>query len=437
MKFLWLGAATSFGLIVAAALAVWAVVGFVWGLATLAAGLAVLLLHHLVNLAHLARWLERPLGNPVPHGTGAWEYIFSGLHRRSRMSIDQRQQLTSALERFRTASQAMPDGVIILNRQNQIEWINARADEYFGLDQKRDIGAPVTNLLRRTDFAAYLDSGCYDEPLALQAETEGGRTLSMQIIPFGADQKLLLTRDTTHLERLETMRRDFVANVSHELRTPLTVVSGFVETLIDGLDEMDAEERSRYLGLALEQARRMQHLIDDLLTLSSLETAAPPADGERVSVRGLLAEMTDEAKALYGGRHLIETEANGAECELLGSAKELHSALSNLVSNAVRYTPAGGRIRIVWQADGEGAAFCVEDTGIGIEARHIPRLTERFYRVDRGRSRESGGTGLGLAIVKHVLTRHQAALEIASEPGRGSRFTVRFPAGRIVAATTV
>ncbi|MEW5890848.1 MAG: phosphate regulon sensor histidine kinase PhoR [Pseudomonadota bacterium] len=433
MNFLWLRAATSVALILVVAGILRAVFGPPWGLLIVSLGLVAMVSHHVVNLARLERWMRQPLGTPVPHGSGVWEYIFSGLNRRARMALDQRQQLADSLERFRTAAQAMPDGVIILNDQNLIEWVNTRAEEYFGLDDQRDRGVPVTNLLRRSDFAAYLARGRYDEPLSLQPEREDGRTLSIQIIPFGAEQKLVLARDITHLERLETMRRDFVANVSHELRTPLTVVSGFIETVADGLDEMDADETRRHLELALEQARRMQRLIDDLLTLSALETRGPPPEDERVSVRRLLAEVSDEAKALSAGRHRIEVEEQGADCALLGAAPELHSAFSNLVSNAVRYTPAGGSIRIRWHRDGQGASFTVEDTGVGIEARHIPRLTERFYRVDRGRSRESGGTGLGLAIVKHVLTRHHAHLEIASEPGRGSRFCARFPADRVVA----
>lgn len=431
MKFPWLGAVTSLGVIAVIAVACALLFDAAWGLAALAAGLLVLIAHHLINLSRLAAWVGRPLGTPVPGGSGIWEHIFSGLNRRSRSAIDQRQQLSAALERFRTASQAMPDGVVILNRQHQIEWVNPRAEEYFGLDHETDIGAPLTNLLRRTDFAVYLGGGHYEEPLHLAAER--GRALSLQVIPFGEDQKLLLARDVTQLERLETMRRDFVANVSHELRTPLTVVRGFIETLIDGIDDMGEQERRRFLGLALDQAHRMQRLIDDLLTLSSLETERPPSEDERVAVHRLVAEVSDEANALSAGRHRIEVDA-GDPCQLIGSAKELHSAFSNLVSNAVRYTPAGGSIRIAWRVDQNGGAFSVEDTGVGIEERHLPRLTERFYRVDRGRSRESGGTGLGLAIVKHVLGRHQAVLRIESEPGRGSRFTARFPAGRVVRA---
>ena len=257
-----------------------------------------------------------------------------------------------------------------------------------------------------------------------------GHTLALQVISFGEDQKLLLSRDITQLERLETMRRDFIANVSHELKTPLTVVLGFIETLIDAHPDLPHEEAATYLNLAMQQAQRMQRLVDDLLTLSALETDSPPPSEERVDMHALLAEVRRDCEALSAGRHRIEMDF-GRPAVILGSAKELRSAFVNLASNAVRYTPDGGVIKLAWRLDDGGGTFSVEDNGIGIEAHHIPRLTERFYRIDRGRSREMGGTGLGLAIVKHVLTRHQAALDIASEPGAGSRFTCRFPARRV------
>jgi len=241
---------------------------------------------------------------------------------------------------------------------------------------------------------------------------------------------MLLVRDITQMERLETMRRDFVANVSHELKTPLTVVSGFVETLEDGWQDMQPEEIRHFLALAGEQAARMRRLIEDLLTLSALETDAPPLE-EEVDMPAILAEIREEAQVLSSGRHTISLDNQGPD-RLLGNAGEIRSALANLASNAVRYTPGGGRIDLHWQqtADG-GAAFVVADTGIGIEDRHLPRLTERFYRVDRGRSRETGGTGLGLAIVKHVLERHGARLAIESRPGQGSCFTAQFPSRRV------
>ena len=433
MDRIWVGAALSLGAIAIAALAAWPFLGRFWALAVFVAGLLLLGAHHLLNLDRLERWMREPLGTPVPDGSGAWEYIFSGLSRRARKAMRQSEELSYALDRFRTAGQAMPDGVVILNQHNHIEWMNATAGEHLGLDAAKDAGSPIVNLVRQPDFVIHLESGRYGEPVILHPLRRPGLTLALQVIQFGDRQKLILSRDVTQIEKLETMRRDFVANVSHELRTPLTVVNGFIETLADNLRELKPEEAENYLRLAHEQAERMRRLIDDLLTLSALETGAPPPASERVDVRTLVAEVAEEARTLSAGRHAISAEIEGGAA-LLGSARELRSAFSNLASNAVRYTPAGGSIRLSWRTDADGGVLAVEDTGIGIEAPHIPRLTERFYRVDRGRSRETGGTGLGLAIVKHVLTRHQAVLEIESEPGHGSRFMVRFPLRRVVAA---
>jgi len=252
--------------------------------------------------------------------------------------------------------------------------------------------------------------------------------LTLQLIPYGESQKLLLARDITQAERLETMRRDFVANVSHELRTPLTVLVGFLETVREL--KLDPQRTRDYLGMMQEQAARMHRIIEDLLTLSVLESA-PPLAGERVRVKPLLERLRSDAQALSAGRHVISLQA-APEVDILGSEAELSSAFGNLVTNAVRYTPQGGEIRLVWRDGPDGASFAVEDTGIGVAPEHIPRLTERFYRVDRGRSRETGGTGLGLAIVKHAVARHQASLDVDSKQGSGSRFAIRFPASRTV-----
>lgn len=416
-----------------AAVAAWILWGPVWFM--LVAGTAILIygLHHLRQLSRLLNWLEQPQGVPLPAGGGAWELIFAALHRRARQAAEEHDRLSLALERFRHAGQALPDGVVILDANLAIEWLNATAEGHLGLNQVQDVGSPVTNLLREPDFVTYIESGQYLDPLILHPLRNPGRTLALQIVPYGESQKLLLSRDITQLDKLENMRRDFVANVSHELKTPLTVVSGFIETLIDSLPELSAQEAEHFLMLADQQARRMQSLIEDLLTLSMLETGSPPPSEERVVLNELLTEIVDEARALSNGRHQIKLEALPTDT-LLGSRNELRSAFGNLISNAVRYTPENGHIHISWQRTDEGGGiFSVRDDGIGIESNHLPRLTERFYRVDRGRSRESGGTGLGLAIVKHALTRHQVVLEIISEPGRGSTFSARFPPQRIAA----
>ncbi|MDD5175214.1 MAG: phosphate regulon sensor histidine kinase PhoR [Sterolibacterium sp.] len=403
----------------------------IWALGIVAAVYLLFAMHHLRQLSRLMNWLAQPLGTLLPAGGGAWEVVFAALHRRARVAAEERRQLSLALNRLLRAGQALPDGVVILDTNFIIEWLNPMAEGHLGLSSAMDIGSPITNLLREPGFIEYIAAAQFAEPLALHPLRNPGHTLALQIVPYGA-QKLLLTRDITHQIKLETMRRDFVANVSHELKTPLTVVSGFLETSLDSLRESSVEEVARFLTLASEQALRMQRLVEDLLALSALETGSPPPSEERVGLDELLAEVAAEARALSNGHHQIEV-ASTTGISLLGSRSELRSALSNLVSNAVRYTPEGGKVRIAWEptADG-GGKISVSDNGIGIESQHIPRLTERFYRIDRGRSRESGGTGLGLAIVKHVLTRHQAVLEISSQLGGGSTFSACFPSHRIV-----
>jgi two-component system phosphate regulon sensor histidine kinase PhoR len=321
---------------------------------------------------------------------------------------------------------------MILDGHRAIEWMNLQAEVCLGLKGSVDTGSRITHLLREPEFLDYLDSPDHrGVPLQLHTQRNPGRSLQIQAAPFAAGRTLLLVRDVTQLQKLATMRRDFVANVSHELKTPLTVTLGFVETALDALDDTPPQEIALYLQTAAEQARRMQQLIDDLLTLSSLETDSPPPLEDPVDVADLLSDIWREVAALSVGRHDIALENHGPRT-LLGSVRELRSAFANLAGNAVRYSPDGGRIVLRWSAEGSaGGRFSVQDSGIGIAPQHLPRLTERFYRVDRGRSREAGGTGLGLAIVKHVLERHQAMLQVDSEPGQGSVFSVVFPAHRV------
>ncbi|MBU0751757.1 MAG: phosphate regulon sensor histidine kinase PhoR [Gammaproteobacteria bacterium] len=405
--------------------------------AVLGVVLLVLAVRGHVQLLRLIRWAQAPLGEPVPEAGGLWGEAFLALHRRARAAAESRRQLQQELDRLEALTQALPEGVVILGAGQVIEWLNGQAARDLGLDAGRDIGAPIINLMREPEFIRHLETPQHGVPLLLRARRNPGRTLQIVSAPFGADRMLLLTRDITQLEKLETMRRDFVANVSHELKTPLTVVAGFIEMLKDGIGPaageaaIPAEDAAHYLALAFDQAGRMQRLIDDLLTLSALETGAPPPPQERVDMRALLAEVREEIAALSAGQHDIRLEEDGPAW-LSGGGAELRSACGNLASNAVRYTPAGGSIVLAWRTlPGGDAEFAVTDSGLGIESQHILRLTERFYRVDRGRSRESGGTGLGLAIVKHVLERHQARLVIESQAGRGSTFRAVFPAARV------
>ena len=400
--------------------------GLDWGLWALIAGLVVMLVWHLNHLRQLLDWLEGPLNAPLPRGRGAWEIAFAGLHRRVRVRLGQQKALSETLDRFMRAFQALPDGVIAFDRHRHIDWINERAEVHFALSAASDRGQALTNLIRHPDFVTYLDSGKYEEPLIYRGGRVEGVTLLLQIIPYGEDQNLLVSRDISQLERMETMRRDFIANVSHELKTPLTVVAGFSEMLADDYASCSEDEVAHYLKLICEQNARMQRLIEDLLTLSSLETGSSAPVEERVDLAPMLRSILADAQALSGGRHEISLSIETPSI-IKGCANELRSAFGNLAGNAVRYTPQGGKIDLVWRLRDGFGEFIVADTGIGIAPQHLPRLTERFYRVDRSRSRETGGTGLGLAIVKHVLTRHHATLEIESEAGKGSRFLARFP----------
>jgi two-component system phosphate regulon sensor histidine kinase PhoR len=394
--------------------------------AALAAGLALLLAYHVSHLARLARWVAKPVPGQVPEGRGSWEAVLSALHRYERDAALRQSELAEALASLRRAAQAMPDGVVLLDARNCIEWCNDNAAAMFKLDPREDVGRPIANLVREPALVEYLAAPERDRAPAVRIAVSRNEILSVQRIRYGEAQSLLLVRDVTQSERVETMRRDFVANVSHELRTPLTVLVGFLETVREL--KLDPQRVRDYLAMMREQASRMHRIIEDLLALSVLESAPPPA-AERVRVAPLLERLRADAEALSGGRHVVALEGEPA-VDLLGSEAELASAFGNLVSNAVRYTPAGGTVRLVWRDGPDGALLAVEDTGLGIAPEHIPRLTERFYRVDRSRSRDTGGTGLGLAIVKHALARHQATLSIESAPGAGSRFSARFPAQR-------
>jgi two-component system phosphate regulon sensor histidine kinase PhoR len=396
-------------------------------LAVAVAALAWALLRQLRELAKLRRWVARSRLPDAPEAEGAWGEVFNLLQRHRRANLGSHRRLARLIVRSRRAAQALPYGVSVLDATMRLDWCNRAAREHLMLDPDRDRGEPIANFVRQPEFAAYLEAHDFSQPLRLRIA--GSRTLSLQLVAYDEDAWLLLTHDVTGAERVEAMRRDFVANVSHELRTPLTVLSGFLETIQDL--KLEPQRVYDYIALMAPQAERMRRLVDDLLMLSALEHAPPPPE-TRVAMRPLLERLRAEVGQLSGGKHRVSLEISDAR-DLAGAETEIASAFSNLASNAVRYTPAGGEIRLSWRARAAGAEFAVEDTGIGIEEEHIPRLTERFYRVDRSRSRETGGTGLGLAIVKHALARHEAALDIRSAPGKGSRFAARFPASRLLA----
>ncbi len=390
----------------------------------------------------LLRWLRDGSDADFSIGNGLWGEVFDRFRRMLKASSRLTVESESRLKDFLAALQASPNGVVLLDSTTRIEWFNQTAADHFGLDVRRDLLQHFGNLVRDPGFAAYLHERDFLHGVTMPGRVSSNAkpvTLSVNLHPYGEGRLLLLSRDITAVEQAEAMRRDFVANVSHEIRTPLTVLAGFVETL--QTLPLDDQERQRYLGLMSQQATRMQTLVIDLLTLSRLEGSPLPSTHEWVSVDVLMQQCEQDARDLS---HLLWTQSHDLRFdrvqgfEIAGSALELHSAMSNLIGNAIRYTPAQRRIDVSFSAlpDG-GALFFVKDQGPGIAQEHIPRLTERFYRVDRSRSRETGGTGLGLAIVKHVAQRHGAELTIDSLPGKGSTFSLTFPPQRVRSALQV
>jgi two-component system phosphate regulon sensor histidine kinase PhoR len=398
------------------------------GWAVFCGSLVLQMVFHFRNFARLDRWSHAPVVDDSLEGEGAWDGVFGRLYRHEKELRAQLAARDQEIGMLIAAGQALTDGVVLLDDHNQILFCNTTAEEQLGLVIGADRGQPVVNMVRQPEFVAYLQGEDFSRPLTLRSERGEDRVLSIFVIPYAGNRRLMQVKDVTKTDRLDRMRRDFVANVSHELRTPLTVLAGFLETLQE--IDVDRDEQKRFLEMMSEQSLRMQSIVQDLLTLSSIESAPPP-ESEVVDMVNIVDKLRRDAEALSAGRHQIVVESDG-QGDLRGSEPELVSAFGNLVANAVRYTPQGGTVRIVWRASKQGAEFAVQDTGIGIDPKHIPRLTERFYRIDRGRSRDAGGTGLGLAIVKHSLNRHQAQLEIKSTPGVGSRFAARFPASRVV-----
>jgi len=405
------------------------VFGANWGLWFAVLCFGVLLAVHLLYLSALGTWLERPDLPTMPEGLGSWSEVFTRLYKAHRASAINERRLLDNEERFRRTISALPEGIVMIDASLQIEWCNPVAERHLNISLKADAGLRLTNLVRDPAFVAFMTSGKPDAPLTFKPLNNPNLALCVQLIEFEPTRSIVLTRDVTQSERVDEMRRDFVANVSHELRTPLTVVNGFLETMLDN-NAAPPQARRDHLQLMQEQASRMHRLVEDLLMLSQLEAQDNADHDERIDAAQLVAELADEARALSGGRHTISAEFDPHH--LRGSREELRSAFGNLVSNAIRYTPAGGRIVLRWRVDGDAARFEVEDSGIGVAPEHIPRLTERFYRVDKSRSRETGGTGLGLAIVKHVLMRHQGHLDVESQLGRGSTFAAHLPAARVV-----
>ncbi|MGB8327129.1 MAG: phosphate regulon sensor histidine kinase PhoR [Steroidobacteraceae bacterium] len=394
--------------------------------------LALYLTLHLYHLYRLDYWLRHRSTADPPDAGGIWGDVVARVVRLHRRKKFHKQRLIEIFRELRRSTASMPDGVITLNRDDEIVWFNRTAGRLLGLRRKVDFGLRIENLIRHPDFSRYLVGGQYSEPAVIRPDGAESRWLSFQIVPFGDAQKLMFVRDVTRQNQLDEMRKDFIANASHELRSPLTVISGYLETLA-GDPKLDTQLRSPVAEMR-RQAQRMTAIIEDLLELSRLETEEGEVSGEPLDVAALIALLRKDLLARQERPHEVRVSLESQD-GLVGDEGQIHSAFANLVDNAAKYTPPDGTITMRWWVDEDGGHFSVTDTGIGITAEHLPRLTERFYRVDPGRSRATGGSGLGLAIVKHVLQRHGGRLHIASVEGQGSTFSCHFPRRRIVAGT--
>ena len=381
------------------------------------------------NAFKLQDWLTEHKKD-LPDAWGYWGEIFNELHILEKKKFKQQKLLSVALSRFKKAAEALPDGVVILSQHNVIEWVNPVASSLLGISYPQDAGQKINNLIRHPSFQRYLIKNKFSKTITLPAPDNADHTLTMQIIPFGYKQKMIFCRDITHISKLEEMRTNFVSNVSHEMRSPLTVLSGYLEMFSD---KPPKDEKNFKLAIdnMYQQAMRMQRLVTDLLALSKMETA-PVEHTKSVNVSTLLITLKENAEVLGQDKHQKISLQADEQLNLRGNSDELHSLFANLINNAVRYTPENGTISISWQKINDEAVFSVVDDGPGIAPQHIPRLTERFYRADVDRSRESGGTGLGLAIVKYAVERHDGRLEIKSILGQGSTFSCYFPSQRFL-----
>ena len=388
------------------------------------------LVYSYINLARLQNAIQLNSVEMMSLPNGFWADVLFRLQRLVKSLKQRMRSIEQQHDRFIEAFQASPNGILMLDENDQIEWCNAIAESFFGLNFKRDALQRINFLIRRPEFVQYINKRNFDEPLLLERMgPNSSLSLLLQLFPFGNQRHLLLVQNVTDLQKTDAMRRDFVANVSHEMRTPITVLMGFLET-VQTLD-LEKGQRDQYFEMMMSQAQRMKSLVEDLLTLANLEANSLPAANNDVNVETLMALLRNDAEALSKGKHGFSFEVLDPS-SLLGDEREILSAFSNLVSNAIRYTPDSGAIDVKWKLNAEGQGeFSVNDSGPGIASEHLSRLTERFYRVDRSRSRDTGGTGLGLAIVKHIASRHQAQLIIESTPGKGSTFILRFPKERI------
>ncbi len=381
-----------------------------------------LLAWHFWNLMRLSWWLWVDKSMTPPPGTGSWEPLLYGLHQMQMRNKKRRRELGNLIKRFRSGAESLPDAVVLTTEEGAIFWCNGLAQQLLNLRWPDDNGQNILNLLRYPEFTRYYKARNFDRPLNLVLNN--GRHLEMRMMPYSEQQLLMVARDVTQMHQLEGARRNFFANVSHELRTPLTVLQGYLEMMQE--QTLEGLPREKALHTMREQTSRMEGLVKQLLTLSKIEAAPITPPNEIIDVPMMLRVVEREAQTLSHNKHELEFVVDGA-LKVLGNEEQLRSAISNLVYNAVNHTPAGTHITVQWQRVAHGVQFSVEDNGPGISAEHIPRLTERFYRVDKARSRQTGGSGLGLAIVKHAVNHHDSKLEIQSTPGKGTRFSFMLP----------
>ncbi|EDK26362.1 phosphate regulon sensor protein [Vibrionales bacterium SWAT-3] len=406
----------------------WVLVGWIFGYLPwlLLAATVLQLGWHLHNQMRLSAWLWDEKRLTPPSGSGNWESLFNGIYRMQQRQRPKRKELTNLIRRFRNGAESLPDAVVVFRGEGNIVWCNKLAQYLLGFRWPDDSGQPISNLIRTPDFIKYLNKQDFSEPLEMPSPLNVERMLELRIVPYTEGEHLMVVRDVTQLKQLEGMRRNFFANVSHELRTPMTVLQGYLEMTEDP-DMIVGPMWTKAHGVMTEQLNRMNSLVNQLLTLSKIEAAPMHELDEVVNVPAMLEVLEKEAASLSGEReHKLEFDIDKS-LRVLADEDQLRSAISNLVYNAVKYTPAGATVKVRWYQTSQGACLDVSDTGDGIEPQHLHRLTERFYRVDKARSRDTGGSGLGLAIVKHALSHHDSHLEIQSEVGVGSRFHFTLP----------
>lgn len=411
----------------------WVVVGWIFGYMPwlLLAATAIQLVWHFHNQVRLSAWLWDEKRLTPPSGTGDWESLFNGIYRLQQRQRKKRKELTNLIRRFRNGAESLPDAVVVFRSEGNIVWCNRLAQHLLGFRWPDDSGQPISNLIRTPDFIKYLQKDDFSEPLEMRSPLNVERMLELRIVPYTEGEHLMVVRDVTQLKQLEGMRRNFFANVSHELRTPMTVLQGYLEMTEDP-DIVSGPMWGKAHGVMIEQLNRMNSLVNQLLTLSKIEAAPMHELEDVIDVPAMLEILEKEAKSLSGdNEHKLHFDID-KQLKVLADEDQLRSAISNLVYNAVKYTPPGAEVNVRWYQTPQGACLEVEDKGDGIEPQHLHRLTERFYRVDKARSRDTGGSGLGLAIVKHALSHHDSHLDISSEVGKGSKFSFVLPKRLVV-----